>query len=217
MFFFCFFSDSYFFFQKEKLNKWHTNYCLSFLKMQNNEFDLSKLSPQDHSMTHFMILTTPQQPMRDYITKVWAQCTIWDRASDGPHFLFEPEAYGMLFKRNRALHHIFLEPKNSSFSPWLPTGDILEIGQFLKQVTPSCEENNQKQKGRLKLKDSRMCPALSQLLIENYKQNLPVTSICVLFRPPHGGGDYHKNSNTALRPATLYANCDPPTFGKKGE
>lgn len=27
-------------------------------------------------------------------------------------------------------------------------GDILEIGQFLKQVTPSCEENNQKQKGR---------------------------------------------------------------------
>lgn len=27
-------------------------------------------------------------------------------------------------------------------------GDILEIGQFLKQVTPSCKENNQKQKGR---------------------------------------------------------------------
>lgn len=124
----------------------------------------------------------------------------------------------MLFKRNRALHHIFLEPKNSSFSPWLPTGDILEIGQFLKQVTPSCEENNQKQeRTTLKKKDSRMCPALSQLLIETYKQNVPVTSICVLFRHPHGGGDYHKNSNTALRLATLCANCDPPTFGKKGE
>lgn len=84
----------------------------------------------------------------------------------------------------QALHHLFQEPKNSSFSPWFPPGDISEIGQFLKQVTLSCVENNQKQKGRhtRKLKDSSMCPAQSQLFTEKRKQNMSATFICALFR-----------------------------------
>jgi len=60
-----------------------------------------------------------------------------------------------------------------------------------------------------------MCPALSLLLVEIYKQNLPVASICVLFRPPHGGGDYHKNSNTPLRPATLCGKLTLPLLERK--